>query len=490
MRSIVLWCLCAALARGAVLTKRATIDTCLANAKVPVDTKGSSTWDDDIEPFNDRLHYTPAAVAVPTTIDHIRDAVSCAAKSGVKATAKSGGHSYSSLGLGGEDGHLVIQLNRMYNITLDTTTNIATVQPGARLGHVANELWKQGKRAISAGTCPGVGVSGHALHGGYGMSSHKYGLASDWIVGMTVILANATKIHTSATERPDLFWAMRGAGSNFGIVAEYEFKTFAAPSEVTYFNINFKWNATTAPGKLASLETYTRSMPADLTMRMFGNARSSNLEGMFFGNVAGLKTALNPLLTSAGLTLSSATNTTWLDAFKHYAYTSATDPTYPYSAQENFYDKSLTLKGLNGTAAKAFSDYWFNQGPKNTRNWWFQLDLHGGSNSAVTNGDHSMSSYAHRDKLYLIQFYDRSFFGAYPSNGFSFLDNWVSNTTASMARSDWGMYINYADSRLDRTFAQDAYWGQNVPRLQAIKAAVDPNELFYYPQSIKPAGSK
>lgn len=148
------------------------------------------------------------------------------------------------------------------------------------------------------------------------------------------------------------------------------------------------------------------------------------------------------------------------------------------------------MKGLNGTAAKAFSDYWFNQGPKNTRNWWFQLDLHGGSNSAVTNGDHSMSSYAHRDKLYLIQFYDRSFFGAYPSNGFSFLDNWVSNTTASMARSDWGMYINYADSRLDRTFAQDAYWGQNVPRLQAIKAAVDPNELFYYPQSIKPAGSK
>ncbi|KAK5741292.1 hypothetical protein LTR17_003998 [Elasticomyces elasticus] len=211
--------------------------------------------------------HTPAAVAVPTIIDHIQAAMSCALKFDMKATAKSGGHSYASLGLGGEDGHLISELDRMYNVTLDTDSNVATVQPGARLGHVANELWDQGKRAISAGTCPGVGVSGHSLHGGYGMSSHKYGLAVDWIAGMTVVLANASIVHTSATEHPDLFWALKGAGSSPGIVAEYEFNTFPAPEEVTYFSMPFKWNASSAPAKLEALEAYTReTMPAELTI--------------------------------------------------------------------------------------------------------------------------------------------------------------------------------------------------------------------------------
>ena len=324
--------LSSALTQGAVLSKRETIDACLKSAVVTTDKKGSKTWDADIEPFNARLEYTPTAVVVATTINHIQAAVSCAAKIGVKATAKSGGHSYASLGLGGEDGHMMIELDRMYNVTLHNDTKVATVQPGARLGHIANELWDQGKRGISAGTCPGVGVSGHSLHGGYGMSSHKYGLASDWIVGMTVVLANASIVHTSATEHPNLFWALRGAGSNFGIVAEYEFDTFAAPSEVTYFSMPFRWNATSAPSKLEALEKYTRdTMPADLTMRMFSSSYSSQLEGMYFGNVTGLKAALKPLLNETGLSIDKVVNTTWMDAFAHYA-NADTDPTYPYSS--------------------------------------------------------------------------------------------------------------------------------------------------------------
>jgi hypothetical protein len=147
----------------------------------------------------------------------------------------------------------------------------------------------------------------------------------------------------------------------------------------------------------------------------------------------------------------------------------------------------LTLPGLSGTSAENFANYWFETGPTNTRSWWFQLDLHGGSNSAVSQGDHSLSSYAHRDQLFLIQFYDQTFFGDYPSDGFSFLDDWVGNVTEPLSVSDWGMYINYADSNLNRTFAQQAYWRSNVPRLQQIKATWDPHELFYYPQSINPS---
>ena len=147
--------LIATLAQGAALDKRAALDDCLAKAEVPVDAVGSDEWELDVSSFNERVKYTPIAIAVPTTTEHIQSAVSCGAETGVKVTPKTGGHSYASLGLGGEDGHLIIQLDRMYEVKVDAETNIATVQAGSRLGHVASELYAQGGRAISHGTCPG-----------------------------------------------------------------------------------------------------------------------------------------------------------------------------------------------------------------------------------------------------------------------------------------------------------------------------------------------
>ncbi|KAI1852733.1 hypothetical protein JX266_002274 [Neoarthrinium moseri] len=472
---------------GAALGKRAAVDDCLKAASIPVDTPGSADWKADAAPYNPRLTYTPVAIAVPTSIEHIQAAVSCAAKAGVKVNAKAGGHSYTSLGFGGEDGHLMVQLDRMYNVTLDKKTNIATVQAGTRLGHVATELYNQGQRAFPHGTCPGVGVSGHALHGGFGMSSHLYGLALDWIVGMTVVLANSSVVHTSETENPDLFWALRGAGSNFGIVAQYEFKTFAAPSSVTYFTASMPLTKANGVERMEALEDYIKnSMPAELNMRLFAGSSFTQLEGQFFGDVAGLRIALAPLLNKTGGSIQMAQSTGWIEALTHYA-NGKLDVTRPYSLQETIYSKSLELTGLNGTAAKDFVNYWFDTAKNlKTRSWYFQLDAHGGKNSAITNGNHASSSYAHRDKLYLIQFYDRQYSGAYPATGYSFLDNWVANTTSSLAKADWGMYINYADSSLSRATAQQVYYGTSLPRLQRIKAALDPQELFFYPQSIQP----
>lgn len=139
----------------AELEKRAAIDDCLSSAGVPTDTRGSTAWNQDVAPFNQRLTYTPVAIVVPSTVAHVQAAVSCAAKAGVKVNPKSGGHSYASFGLGGENGHLVVELDRLNTVTVDSTTKTATIQAGARLGHVATALYSQGKRAISHGTCPG-----------------------------------------------------------------------------------------------------------------------------------------------------------------------------------------------------------------------------------------------------------------------------------------------------------------------------------------------
>ena len=223
----------------------------------------------------------------------------------------------------------------MYAVTLNSSTNIAVVQAGARLGHVITQLDSQGKRAFSTGTCPGVGVSGHALHGGYGFSSRKYGLATDWIVGAQMVLANGTLIHVSAMEHPEVFWAIRGAGSNFGVVVSYEFNTFAQPSQVTYFTVTANWNANNMQANLLALENYTRyNMPSNLTMRYSVNAGGQNdFEGLYYGNTTGLQAALAPLFTNVSpkLSLGYTTTTSFLGAFDYYAYTTATDPTYPYN---------------------------------------------------------------------------------------------------------------------------------------------------------------
>jgi FAD/FMN-containing dehydrogenase len=142
-------------AHGRAVISKATIEDCLTESGVPIDTQGSAGWEQDAAPFNVRVPYTPVAISVPTTIEHIQSSVLCGKKLGIKVSPKSGGHSYASLGFGGENGHLLVELDRMYGVTVDEVTQVATVQPGARLGHLATVLYDEYNRAIAHGTCPG-----------------------------------------------------------------------------------------------------------------------------------------------------------------------------------------------------------------------------------------------------------------------------------------------------------------------------------------------
>lgn len=330
-KAVVLAALTVCTALASPLSKIALLDDCLSAAEVPVDAPGSTDWLLDSMTFNLRLNYTPAAIATPTTIPQIQAAVSCAASAGLKANAKSGGHSYASFGTGGEDGHLVIQLDRMNNVSLDVDNGIATVQGGARLGRVASELYKQGKRAISHGTCPGVGVGGHALHGGYGMSSHMKGLMLDWLVGATVVLANSSVVECSSVENTDLFWAIRGAGSSMGVVAEMRFETFEAPDEVTYFIAQVPWKNTTAVDGFRALQEFAaEQMPAELNMRLFITRQFANLEGMYWGNKTVLQQTLAPLVTATGAKLQYSQTDNWLGQLTHFGNGLNLDQSRPY----------------------------------------------------------------------------------------------------------------------------------------------------------------
>ncbi|KAI9154927.1 Xylooligosaccharide oxidase [Paramyrothecium foliicola] len=467
----------------------AVVGACLTAAGVTYFSGNPAQWNGvDRSLFNARFAYKPLLIVQPTTVAHIQSAVSCGVQNGARVVAKSGGHGYSSHGFGGEDGQLVIDLAKMKTVTVGANS-VAKIQGGARLGHVATELFNQGRRAIAHGTCPAVGIGGHATGGGYGMASHSHGLTLDWLAGATVVLANATVVHTSATENPDLLWALRGGGSAFGIVAEFEFNTFAAPSQVTYYSVNTNWwnEAAAVAGLKAVQEFAVTDMPTSLNLRVQIDGGGRRLEGVYYGTSDQLRAILNPWLGRFNGNINQATTVGWLEAIRQYAWADLITPEN-YNQHEVFYASSLTTNALNDAQLQSFVHHLFTgiQVGSN-RNWWLQMDIHGGPSSAISQVPVANTAYAHRNKLLLWQLYDRATSGAYPSNGFSTLQGIAASATQGMSSSDWGMYINYQDSQVDTQTAQQKYWGSNLAKLQRIKKQLDPNQVFWNPQSVRPA---
>lgn len=216
---------------------------------------------------------------------------------------------------------------------------------------------------------------------------------------------------------------------------------------------------------------------------------SNALDGVYYGDKDDVSRILSPLLEKTGGTLHMQPGT-WIQGLEYYAERNCLTPTT--NEHGNFYATSLTLKDLREEALASFVQYWHNRAIFSQVGGWFvQLDIHGGVNSAVSAVPNSATAYAHRDKTFLVQFYH---FGRndepYQPGGINMLKRWIEVTTASLQDGDYGMYINYSDSELDRGTAQKLYWASNLERLRLIKKRYDPTELFYYPQSIEPSESK
>ena len=165
------------------------------------------------------------------------------------------------------------------------------------------------------------------------MASHWKGLTLDAIVGATLVLADGRVYEVSAEENRDLLWALRGAGSAFGVVAELKFNTFDAPSNATVFQIALNWNnEQTARNGLTAFRNFAKdTQPAELNMRLFGNAQGTSLEGVYYGSTQQFNNVVQPLLKNAGGTVRSARTMGWLESLNAYANNEKLDATYPYN---------------------------------------------------------------------------------------------------------------------------------------------------------------
>lgn len=160
----------------------------------------------DTIPWNLRCHPKPLAIVHARNAKDVSLAVTVAASFGVPVQPRSGGHSFGSHSLGGVDGALVIDLTGINTVHVDQSTWKATIGGGTSLEQVTDGLYSQGKRVIAHGTCPQVGMGGHATVGGQGPLSRQFGLTLDHVVEMEVVLADGTITRASQSQNDDLFF--------------------------------------------------------------------------------------------------------------------------------------------------------------------------------------------------------------------------------------------------------------------------------------------
>ncbi|KAI9648142.1 hypothetical protein NHQ30_002774 [Ciborinia camelliae] len=487
-------------AKISIESRASSIQDCLTQHSVPYQDSSSSSWNTTISPYNLRLPHTPAVFTLPTTEQHVVDAVTCAAAAGLKVQAKSGGHSYASYSIGGKDGSVVVSLENFNSISVDNQTNIATVGGGVRLGNLALGLYNQGNRAVPHGTCPGVGIGGHFTHGGFGLTSRLWGLSIDTIVGLDVVLANGTCVHTTASAYPDIFYAMRGAGDSFGIATKFYLQTFAAPSSVVTFSASLPAtlnNVSTAVSSFTKLQEFTldsAKINNNITFTIYtDNWGSFSLSGWctscdldHFQNVT-FPQILSAFPTAASTSVKSLG---WTDALVSAANgKELQQPLSGYVAHDTFYAKSVVSKNaepLTTAQLTSFFSYLLNQGKSAPSPWYSIIGLYGGVGSQINVPSPDASAYSDRDAHWVFQNYGFTENSLPPYNDTitQFVDS-LNDALSAGASTDFGVYLNYVDPELSAADAAIQGYGQSTyNKLLAIKQTVDPNEVFWNPQSI------
>jgi FAD/FMN-containing dehydrogenase len=187
----------------------------------PVLLSGHADYDGARSIWNGMHDKRPALIARCLNADDVSQAVTFARERELLVAVRGGGHSWPGKSIC-DDG-LMIDLSQMNSVTVDENTQRATAQGGALLSGLDAAALGKGL-VTTAGVVSHTGVGGYTLGGGFGRLNRKYGLTVDNVTGARIVTADGTIRRISAEEEPDLFWAIRGGGGNFGVATEFEYQ--------------------------------------------------------------------------------------------------------------------------------------------------------------------------------------------------------------------------------------------------------------------------
>ena len=205
---------------SATVIEQAALAELKASLRGPLLLAGDAGYDEARRVLNPQFDKHPALVVQPTGAADVRSAVNFARERELLLAVKCGGHSYS--GKSTCDGGMQIDLSRFRGVRVDPTARRAYVDGGSLLGEIDHEAMALGL-VTTAGTVSHTGVGGLTLGGGFGRLARRFGLALDNVRAVDIVTADGQLRHASADENPDLYWAVRGGGGNFGVVTRFEF---------------------------------------------------------------------------------------------------------------------------------------------------------------------------------------------------------------------------------------------------------------------------
>ncbi|KAF2842541.1 FAD binding domain-containing protein [Patellaria atrata CBS 101060] len=207
-----------------------TLRDLLSSTEAKILSPDDEGYSDTILRWSRAAEKPAGASLVPTSSEAISIAVKFATSKGIDVAVKGGGH--STAGASSTDGGLLIDLSSMRKVTVNYNSKTITVQGGATWGDVDTEADNHGLATVG-GTVNDTGVGGLTLGGGFGWLSGVHGLVIDNLISCEMVLADGTIKRINSTDEPDLFWAIRGAGQNFGVATEFTFQGHDSPQMYT-----------------------------------------------------------------------------------------------------------------------------------------------------------------------------------------------------------------------------------------------------------------
>jgi FAD/FMN-containing dehydrogenase len=453
--------------RGPTLGFPAAIERLRAHLPGGVLLPGAPTYEAARRVWNGFVDKRPAAILRCTCDEDVVEAVNVARETGLIVAVRSGGHSIGGASVC--DGGLVIDLSAMKAIVVDRERRIARAEPGLRLGEFDATTQAHGL-ATTMGVNSDTGIAGLTLGGGIGRLARKYGLACDNLISARLVLADGRMVTASADENPDLFWAIRGGGGNFGIVTGFEYRLhplgpqilgglvlhdFARAREVLRFYREF---SAAAPDEVSADAVFLTSPDGQ---------RLLAISACYVGPIAEGERALGPLRRFGPPVQDLIAPVTYT------ALQASADPLFPTGRR--YYFKAQFLRHLSDAAIDTLIDGFARVTSP------FSLVVLQQVGGAVARVAPDATAYANRDAAY------DCFAAAI------WEDEAQDERQIAWARGVWeamrphgsgGVYANNLGEEGEERVR--AAYGANYVRLSKLKAKYDPSNLFRLNQNIRP----
>jgi len=426
--------------------------------------------------YNAMIDKRPAVIVRCAGVADVIAAVKAAKASGLPIAVRGGGHSVP--GFGTADGALVVDLGRMRGIRVDPAAKTVRAEGGCTWGDFNHATYAFGL-ATTGGIISTTGVAGLTLGGGIGYLTRGHGLSLDNVIAADVVLADGSFVTANPKDNPDLFWALRGGGGNFGVVTSLEFRLHAV-RDITGGPMFFE--AEDAPQVLHAFDRYITDAPRELgaffawqiapPLPFIPKERHGDplcaLVACWAGPPEQAEKALAPLRNAAPLVAQ------WVERMPYPALNGAFDGLVPPGLQH--YWKTTFSKGLPEGAVEAHLKH----GPKvpvvNSTMHMYPI------NGAVHDVPADATAFGHRDVKYATVIA-----GMWPDPAQNEANiRWVRDYYRALsAHSEAAGYINMSGA--DDQDKANVNFGRAFDRLRTVKSKYDPGNAFRFNQNIAPA---